>query len=71
MACFLYLSHRLRMPLIKVDSVSAGNLDKTAGTATVNAKVHAYRTAATDADITAGPWLSLFLPCEKSHDFLY
>ncbi|EAA3138413.1 type 1 fimbrial protein [Salmonella enterica subsp. enterica] len=34
--------------------VLATNLDKTAGTATVNAKVHAYRTAATDADITAG-----------------
>lgn len=34
--------------------VLATNLDTTAGTATVNAKVHAYRTAATDADITAG-----------------
>lgn len=36
------------------DQVSAKNLDTTAGTATVNAKVQAYRTAATDADITAG-----------------
>ncbi|EHC2619222.1 hypothetical protein JTW20_005188, partial [Salmonella enterica] len=34
--------------------VNAANLDTTAGTATVNAKVQAYRTAATDADITAG-----------------
>lgn len=34
--------------------VLATNLDTSAGTATVNAKVHAYRTAATDADITAG-----------------
>ncbi|WP_395537073.1 fimbrial protein [Klebsiella pneumoniae] len=34
--------------------VLSTNLDKAAGTATVNAKVHAYRTAATDADITAG-----------------
>ncbi|ECD4468644.1 type 1 fimbrial protein [Salmonella enterica subsp. enterica serovar Kisangani] len=34
--------------------VLATNLDKTAGTATVNAKIHAYRTAASDADITAG-----------------
>ncbi|EAA8358567.1 type 1 fimbrial protein [Salmonella enterica] len=34
--------------------VDAANLDTTAGTATVNAKVQAYRTAATDADITAG-----------------
>lgn len=34
--------------------VSAANLDTTAGTATVNAKVQAYRTAATDADIAAG-----------------
>ncbi|ELM3433209.1 type 1 fimbrial protein [Salmonella enterica] len=35
-------------------TVAAANLDAKAGTATVNAKVHAYRTAATDADITAG-----------------
>ncbi|ELL9165533.1 hypothetical protein Q3Z59_004942, partial [Salmonella enterica] len=35
-------------------SVNATNLDTAAGTATVNAKVHAYRTAATDADINAG-----------------
>ncbi|EGB7594028.1 type 1 fimbrial protein [Salmonella enterica] len=34
--------------------VNAANLDTTAGTATVNAKVQAYRTAATAADITAG-----------------
>lgn len=34
--------------------VNAANLDTTAGTATVNAKVQAYRTAATDADITVG-----------------
>lgn len=34
--------------------VLATNLNTTAGTATVNAKVHAYRTAATDVDITAG-----------------
>ncbi|WP_080206624.1 fimbrial protein, partial [Salmonella enterica] len=34
--------------------VMATNLDTTAGTATVNAKVQAYRTAATEADITAG-----------------
>lgn len=35
-------------------TVNAANLDTKAGTATVNAKVQAYRTAATDADITAG-----------------
>ncbi|WP_080206628.1 fimbrial protein, partial [Salmonella enterica] len=35
-------------------TVNAADLDTTAGTATVNAKVQAYRTAATDADITAG-----------------
>ncbi|WP_217649010.1 hypothetical protein, partial [Salmonella enterica] len=35
-------------------TVAAANLDTKAGTATVNAKVQAYRTAATDADITAG-----------------
>ncbi|EJQ4759690.1 hypothetical protein NX464_004839, partial [Salmonella enterica] len=36
------------------DVVSAANLDTTAGTATVNAKVQAYRTAAADTDVTAG-----------------
>ncbi|EHO1435895.1 type 1 fimbrial protein [Salmonella enterica] len=35
-------------------TVTAANLDAAAGTATVNAKVHAYRTAADDAGITAG-----------------
>ncbi|ELT4714695.1 type 1 fimbrial protein, partial [Salmonella enterica] len=34
--------------------VNAANLDTTAGTATVNAKVQAYRTAAADTDVTAG-----------------
>ncbi|SUY95167.1 major fimbrial subunit [Citrobacter freundii] len=34
--------------------VNAANLDTTTGTATVSAKVHAYRVAAADADITAG-----------------
>ncbi|EJX2354556.1 hypothetical protein ODX95_005121, partial [Salmonella enterica] len=34
--------------------VSAANLDTTAGTATVNAKVQAYRTAVADTDVTAG-----------------
>ncbi|EDY9238452.1 type 1 fimbrial protein [Salmonella enterica subsp. enterica serovar Kottbus] len=35
-------------------TVNATDLDTTAGTATVNAKVQAYRTAPTDADIVAG-----------------
>lgn len=35
-------------------TVNAADLDKTAGTATVNAKVQAYRTAAADADVTTG-----------------
>ncbi|EEA1793999.1 hypothetical protein C9588_24490 [Salmonella enterica subsp. enterica serovar Muenchen] len=34
--------------------VNAANLDTTAGTATVNAKVQAYRTAVADTDVTAG-----------------
>ncbi|EAM8274368.1 type 1 fimbrial protein, partial [Salmonella enterica] len=34
--------------------VKAANLDTTAGTATVNAKVQAYRTAVADTDVTAG-----------------
>ncbi|EAZ1417769.1 type 1 fimbrial protein [Salmonella enterica subsp. enterica serovar Carrau] len=34
--------------------VNAANLDTTAGKATVNAKVQAYRTAAADTDVTAG-----------------
>ncbi|EJS8185636.1 type 1 fimbrial protein [Salmonella enterica] len=34
--------------------VNAANLDTTAGTATVTAKVQAYRTAAADTDVTAG-----------------
>ncbi|EBO6445969.1 type 1 fimbrial protein [Salmonella enterica] len=41
-------------PVKPGDKVSATNLDTTAGTATVNAKVEAVRIAASDADITAG-----------------
>ena len=35
-------------------TVWADDLDATAGTATVNAKVHVYRTGATEADVGAG-----------------
>ncbi|EDU8805694.1 type 1 fimbrial protein [Salmonella enterica subsp. enterica] len=40
--------------IVNGGTVNAADLDTKAGTATVNAKVQAYRTAATDADITAG-----------------